>query len=222
MALKKYKPTTPGQRQLVNIDRSELWKGEPLKALTFGLRKSGGRNHHGRTTNWNTGGGHKRRYRIIDFRRDKYDIEGVVERIEYDPNRSSFIALVKYADSEYRYIIAPQRLQVGDKVIAGDKTDVKPGNSMQLRNMPVGTIVHNVEMKVGKGGQIARSAGTYAQIQNYVVNTAGKFLVRFASLKLSAAQRLVRCQILTIKTVHMVRLAVVVGSVFVQRFVVLP
>jgi len=164
MALKNYKPTTPGQRQLVNIDRSGLWKGEPLKALTFGLRKSGGRNHHGRTTNWNTGGGHKRRYRIIDFIRDKYDIEGIVERIEYDPNRSSFIALIKYEDGEQRYIIAPQRLQVGDKVVAGDKTDVKPGNSMLLRNMPVGTIVHNIEMKIGKGGQLARSAGTYAQI----------------------------------------------------------
>ena len=164
MALKKYKPTTPGQRQLVNIDRSGLWKGEPLKALTFGLRKTGGRNHYGHTTNWNTGGGHKRRYRIIDFLRNKYDIEGTVERIEYDPNRSSFIALIKYEDGEQRYIIAPQRLQVGDKIIAGDKTDVKPGNSMMLRNMPVGTIVHNIEMKVGKGGQLARSAGTYAQI----------------------------------------------------------
>jgi large subunit ribosomal protein L2 len=164
MALKNYKPTTPGQRQLVNIDRSGLWKGDPVKALTFGLRKSGGRNHHGRTTNWNIGGGHKKRYRIIDFLRNKFDCEGTVERIEYDPNRTSFIALIRYEDGELRYILAPQRLQIGDKVLASAKTDVKPGNSMQLRNMPVGTIIHNIEMKIGKGGQVARSAGCYAQI----------------------------------------------------------
>jgi large subunit ribosomal protein L2 len=164
MALKTYKPTTPGQRQLVNIDRSALWKGGPLKSLTTGLRKTGGRNHHGHTTNWNIGGGHKRRYRTIDFLRDKHDIEGTVERIEYDPNRTSFIALIDYTDGEKRYIIAPQRLQVGDKVISSIKADIKPGNSMLLKNMPVGSIIHNIEMKIGKGAQIARSAGTYAQI----------------------------------------------------------
>lgn len=164
MALKNYKPTTPGQRQLVNIDRSGLWKGSPEKSLTVGLRKTGGRNHHGRTTNWNIGGGHKRRYRMIDFMRNKFDVEGTVSRIEYDPNRTAFIALVEYADGEKRYILAPQRLQVGDKVMASAKADVKPGNSMQLKNMPVGTIIHNIEMKIGKGGQIARSAGCYAQI----------------------------------------------------------
>jgi len=164
MALKKYKPTTPGQRQLVNIDRSGLWKGDPEKSLTVGIRKTGGRNHHGRTTNWNIGGGHKRRYRMIDFLRNKHDVEGTVERIEYDPNRTSFIALILYADGEKRYILAPQRLQIGDKVISSAKADVKPGNSMQMRNMPVGTIIHNIEMKIGKGGQIARSAGCYAQI----------------------------------------------------------
>ncbi len=173
MALKKYKPTTPGQRQLVNIDRSGLWKGSPEKSLTVGLRKSGGRNHHGRITNWNIGGGHKRRYRMIDFARNKFDVEGTVERIEYDPNRTAFIALVNYADGERRYILAPQRLQVGDMVISADKTDVKPGNSMQLKNMPVGTIVHNIELKIGKGGQVARSAGCYAQImgrdEGYVI-----------------------------------------------------
>ena len=164
MALKNYKPTTPGQRQLINIDRSSLWKGSPEKSLTVGLRKSGGRNHHGRITNWNIGGGHKRRYRMVDFMRDKYESEGTVERIEYDPNRTAFIALVSYTDGEKRYILAPQRLQVGDKVVSADKTDVKPGNCMQMRNMPVGTIIHNIELKIGKGGQIARSAGCYAQI----------------------------------------------------------
>lgn len=164
MALKHYKPTTPGQRQLVNIDRTGLWKGSPEKSLTVGLRKTGGRNHHGRTTNWNIGGGHKRRYRMIDFLRDKFDVEGTVSRIEYDPNRTAFIALVEYADGDKRYILAPQRLQVGDKVMAAAKADVKPGNSMQMKNMPVGTIIHNIEMKIGKGGQIARSAGCYAQI----------------------------------------------------------
>lgn len=164
MALKNYKPTTPGQRQLVNIDRSGLWKGSPEKSLTTGIRKTGGRNHHGRTTNWNIGGGHKRRYRMIDFARNKFDVEATVERIEYDPNRTAFIALITYTDGEKSYILAPQRLQVGDKVVSSAKADVKPGNSMQLRNMPVGTIIHNIELKIGKGGQIARSAGCYAQI----------------------------------------------------------
>ena len=162
MALKTYKPTSPGQRQLVKVDRSGLHKGKPVKTLTVGLNKSGGRNNLGRITNWLTGGGHKRSYRIIDFKRRKFDVVGTVERLEYDPNRTSFIALIKYADGELAYIIAPQRLAPGDQVVAGKQVDVKPGNAMPLGAMPVGTIVHNVELKPGKGGQIARSAGGYA------------------------------------------------------------
>jgi large subunit ribosomal protein L2 len=164
MALKTYKPTTPGRRQLVTVDRSELWKGKPVAALTEGLRKKGGRNNLGRITVRFRGGGHKRRYRIIDFKRDKYDLPATVERLEYDPNRTAFIALVTYEDGEKRYILAPQRLQVGDVVIAGDKVDIKPGNALPLKNIPVGTVVHNVELKPGKGGQMARSAGTFVQL----------------------------------------------------------
>ncbi|AYD00768.1 50S ribosomal protein L2 [Neorhizobium sp. NCHU2750] len=165
MALKSYNPTTPSQRQLVIVDRSGLWKGKPVKALTEGLSKSGGRNNNGRITARFIGGGHKRTYRLVDFKRRKFDVEGTVERLEYDPNRSAFIALVNYADGEQAYIIAPQRLAAGDKVIASDKAvDVKPGNTMPLQYIPVGSIVHNVEMKPGKGGQIARSAGTYVQL----------------------------------------------------------
>ncbi len=164
MALKKFKPITPGQRSLVLIDRSDLWKGGPVKSLTEGLTKNGGRNNTGRITARRRGGGHKRAYRVIDFKRMKHDISAVVERIEYDPNRTAFIALVKYEDGEQAYILAPQRLAVGDSIISGEKVDVKPGNAMKLRNMPIGTIVHNVEIKIGKGGQIARSAGTYAQL----------------------------------------------------------
>jgi large subunit ribosomal protein L2 len=164
MALKTFNPTSPGRRQLVLVDRSELWKGKPEKALTEGLRAKGGRNNLGRITVRFRGGGHKRRYRIIDFKRDKFNVAATVERLEYDPNRTAFIALLKYEDGEKRYIIAPQRLAVGDQVIAGEKVDVKPGNAMPLKNIPVGTVVHNVELKVGKGGQIARSAGTYVQL----------------------------------------------------------
>ncbi|WP_342642003.1 50S ribosomal protein L2 [Rhodoligotrophos ferricapiens] len=164
MALKTYKPTTPGQRSLVLVDRTGLWRGKPVKALTEGLSKSGGRNNTGRVTTWQRGGGHKRAYRLVDFKRRKFDIEATVERIEYDPNRSAFIALIKYADGELSYILAPQRLNVGDTVVSGERVDVKPGNAMPLANMPVGTIVHNIEMKEGKGGQIARSAGAYAQL----------------------------------------------------------
>ncbi len=164
MALKTFNPTTPGQRQLVLVDRSELWKGKPEKALTEGLRSKGGRNNTGRITMRWRGGGHKRRYRIIDFKRNKFDVPATVERLEYDPNRTAFIALIAFADGEKRYIIAPQRLAVGDVVIAGEKADIKPGNAMPLKNIPVGTIVHNVELKVGKGGQMARSAGTYVQL----------------------------------------------------------
>lgn len=164
MALKKYKPTTPSQRQLVNIDRSELWAGKPYKGLTEGKKRTGGRNNHGRITSWNRGGGHKQRYRLVDFKRRKTDINAEVLRIEYDPNRTSFVALIKYSDGIHSYIIAPQRLKVGDVVSSGDNCDIKPGNALPLKNIPVGTIVHNVEMKIGKGGQIARSAGTYVQI----------------------------------------------------------
>lgn len=173
MALKHFKPTTAGQRQLVIVDRSELFKGKPVKTLTEGLSSTGGRNNLGRVTVRFRGGGHKRTYRIIDFKRRKYDVPGVVERIEYDPNRTAFIALIRYEDDELAYILAPQRLAVGDTVISSRAADVKPGNAMPLEAMPVGTIVHNVEMKPGKGGQIARSAGAYAQIvgrdQGYVI-----------------------------------------------------
>ncbi|HIF25398.1 MAG TPA: 50S ribosomal protein L2 [Micavibrio sp.] len=164
MALKKYNPMTPGTRQLVTTDRSELYKGKPVKALTEGLNKTGGRNNKGRITTRHIGGGHKRRYRMIDWKRTKFNAPATVERIEYDPNRTAFIALIKYEDGELAYILAPQRLQVGDQVISGEKTDVKPGNAMVLKNMPVGTIIHNIEMKPGKGAQICRSAGTYAQL----------------------------------------------------------
>jgi large subunit ribosomal protein L2 len=172
MALKTFKPVTPGLRQLVIVDRSQLWKGKPVKTLTEGKSSAGGRNNLGRITVRFRGGGHKQTYRIIDFKRRKLDVVGKVERIEYDPNRTAFIALVRYADNELAYIIAPQRLAVGDEVVAGNQVDVKPGNAMPLANMPVGTIVHNVELKIGKGGAIARSAGSYAQIvgrdQGYV------------------------------------------------------
>jgi large subunit ribosomal protein L2 len=164
MALKTYKPTTPSQRQLVLVDRSHLWKGKPVKTLTEGLTKSGGRNNQGRISMWHRGGGHKRTYRLVDFKRRKFGVPGTVERLEYDPNRTAFIALIKYEDGELAYILAPQRLAPGDTVIADERVDVKPGNAMPLANMPIGTIVHNVEMKVGKGGQIARAAGTYVQL----------------------------------------------------------
>lgn len=164
MALKSYKPTTPSQRQLVIVDRSGLYKGKPVKGLTEGLKSSGGRNNAGRVTARFQGGGHKRTYRMVDFKRRKLDVTATVERLEYDPNRTAFIALVKYEDGELSYILAPQRLAVGDKVIASASADVKPGNAMPLQAMPVGTIIHNVELKPGKGGQIARSAGAYAQL----------------------------------------------------------
>ena len=146
------------------IDRSELWKGKPLKGLTEGQHSHGGRNNHGRITTRFRGGGHKQAYRIVDFKRRKFDIAATVERLEYDPNRTAFIALIKYADGEQAYIIAPQRLKAGDAVVAGARVDIKPGNAMPLGAIPVGTIIHNIEMKLGAGGKIARSAGTYAQL----------------------------------------------------------
>jgi large subunit ribosomal protein L2 len=163
MALKTYKPTTPGQRPLVLVDRSGLYKGKPLKALTEGKISTGGRNNNGRITTRFRGGGHKKAYRVVDFRRAKHQ-PAVVERIEYDPNRTGFIALIKYEDGERAYILCPQRLAEGDSIVAGEYVDVKPGNAMPAGNIPIGSIVHNVEIKIGKGGQIARSAGTYAQI----------------------------------------------------------
>src|SRR6185436_622023 len=164
MALKSFKPTTPGQRQLIIVDRTGLHKGAPVKALTEGKIGTGGRNNNGRITVRFRGGGHKRALRTVDFKRRKFDQAATVERIEYDPNRTGFIALIKYADGELNYILAPQRLAEGDTVVSGEHVDIKPGNAMPVGNMPVGTIVHNVELKIGKGGQLARSAGTYAQI----------------------------------------------------------
>jgi large subunit ribosomal protein L2 len=178
MALKNYNPTSPARRGLILIDRSTLYKGKPVKALTEGLTKSGGRNNMGHATARGIGGGHKQKYRFIDFKRRKWDAPATVERLEYDPNRSAFIALVKYEDGELAYIIAPQRLAVGDSVLAAKKTDVKPGNAMEIGQAPVGTIVHNVEMKPGKGGQIARAAGTYVQI---VGRDRGMVMVRLNS-----------------------------------------
>ncbi len=173
MALKTFNPVTPSLRQLVIVDRSALYKGKPLKTLTEGLNSAGGRNNTGRVTVRFRGGGHKQAYRIVDFKRRKLNVPAKVERLEYDPNRSAFIALIRYADDELSYILAPQRLSVGDEVIAGSQVDVKPGNAMALANMPVGTIVHNVELKIGKGGAMVRSAGTFAQVvgrdQGYVI-----------------------------------------------------
>jgi len=173
MALKTFKPVTPGLRQLVIVDRKDLYKGKPVKTLTEGKSSKGGRNNLGRVTVRFRGGGHKQAYRLVDFKRRKTDMPAKVERLEYDPNRTAFIALIRYLDGELSYILAPQRLAVGDEVVSGQQVDVKPGNAMPIANIPVGTIVHNVEMKIGKGGAIARSAGTYAQIagrdQGYVI-----------------------------------------------------
>ena len=185
MALKQFNPTSPGRRQLVLVDRSELHKGGPEKTLVQGLTKSGGRGGNGRIAVRFRGGGAKRLYRMVDFKRRKFDVPATVERLEYDPNRSAFIALVKYADGELSYILAPQRLKVGDQVIAAERADVKPGNAMPLRGMPIGTIIHNVEMKPGKGGQIARSAGGYAQL---VGRDAGYAQIRLNSGELRMVQ----------------------------------
>ena len=164
MALKTFNPTSPGRRQLVLVDRSELHKGRPVKKLTEGLTKSGGRNNRGRVTARRRGGGAKNLYRKVDFKRNKFDVEATVERLEYDPNRTAFIALVSYTDGEQAYIIAPQRLGVGDKVISSKTADIKPGNTLPLKNIPVGTIIHNIELKPEKGAQMIRSAGSYAQL----------------------------------------------------------
>ena len=187
MALKQFNPVTPSLRGTVLINRSELWKGKPVKTLTEGKHKTGGRNNHGRTTSFFRGGGHKQTYRFVDFKRRKYDVSATVERLEYDPNRSAFIALVKYDDGELSYIIAPQRLRAGDKVVAGSRVDIKPGNAMPMAAIPVGTIIHNVEMKLGAGGKMARAAGTYAQL---VGKDAG-----YAQVKLQSGElRVVRAE----------------------------
>src|SRR5476649_2572677 len=164
MALKHFNPTSPARRGLVLVDKSELHKGKPEKSLVEGLNKSGGRGGGGRIAVRFRGGGAKRLYRLVDFKRRKFDIPATVERLEYDPNRTAFIALLKYADGELAYILAPQRLKVGDQIIAAEKVDVKPGNASPLRSLPIGTIIHNVELKPEKGGQMARSAGAYAQL----------------------------------------------------------
>ncbi|MBU6497750.1 MAG: 50S ribosomal protein L2 [Rhodospirillales bacterium] len=185
MALKNFNPVTASLRGTVLIARDELWKGKPVKGLTEGKSSSGGRNNHGRITSRFRGGGHKQSYRIVDFKRRKFDVPGVVERLEYDPNRTAFIALVKYQDGELSYILAPQRLRVGDAVVAAQRADIKPGNAMPLAAIPVGTIIHNVEMKTGAGGKIARAAGQYAQL---VGKDAG-----YAQIKLMSGElRMVR------------------------------
>lgn len=187
MPMKNYNPVTPSLRATVLIDRSDLWRGKPVKALTVGKVSTGGRNNHGHITSRFRGGGHKRSYRIVDFRRRKFDVPATVERLEYDPNRTAFIALIKYRDGELAYILAPQRLRVGDTVISGSRVDIKPGNAMPLAAIPVGTIVHNIEMKAGGGGKIARSAGTYAQL---VGKDAG-----YAQIKLMSGElRMVRAE----------------------------
>ena len=188
MPLKTFKPNTPSTRQLVIVERSGLHKGKPVKSLTRGLTKKAGRNSDGRITARRRGGGHKRLYRLVDFKRRKFDVPATVERIEYDPNRTAFIALIKYEDGQQSYILAPQRLGAGDQVIATQgRADVKPGNSMPMANIPIGTIIHNVEMKAGKGGQIARSAGNYVQL---VGRDGG-----YAQLKLNSGElRMVRAE----------------------------
>ena len=187
MALRQFKPVTASLRGTVLIDRSELWKGKPIKTLTEGKHKTGGRNNHGRTTSFFRGGGHKQSYRHVDFKRRKLGVSAVVERLEYDPNRTAFIALIKYDDGELSYIIAPQRVKAGDRVVAGSKVDIKPGNAMPMAAIPVGTIIHNVEMKLGAGGKMARSAGTYAQL---VGKDAG-----YAQVKLQSGElRVIRAE----------------------------
>ena len=164
MALKQFNPTTPSLRGTILVSRAGLWKGKPVKGLTEGKSSSGGRNNHGHTTSRFRGGGHKQTYRLVDFKRRKFDQPATVQRLEYDPNRTAFIALIKYQDGELAYILAPQRLKEGDVVVSGLKVDIKPGNAMPLSAIPVGTIVHNIELKQGAGGKVARSAGAYAQL----------------------------------------------------------
>ena len=187
MSLKQYKPITSSQRGLVLVDRTELHKGKPFKKLTKGLTKSGGRNNFGHLTSRRKGGGHKRKYRIIDFKRNLLDVSAIVERIEYDPNRTAHIALIKYDNDNFSYIICPQNLKVGDSVVSSDKADVKIGNCLRLKNIPTDTIIHNIELKPGKGAQLSRSAGTYGQL-------IGKD-ADYAQIKLSSGEiRIVRVE----------------------------
>ncbi|HTR15669.1 MAG TPA: 50S ribosomal protein L2 [Acetobacteraceae bacterium] len=187
MALKQFNPVTQSLRGTVLIDRSELWKGKPVKGLTEGKTGTGGRNNLGRITTRFRGGGHKQTYRHIDFKRRKFEVPATVERLEYDPNRTAFIALIRYQDGELAYILAPQRLRAGDTVISGQRVDIKPGNAMPLAAIPVGTIVHNIELKQGGGGKVARAAGTYAQL---VGKDAG-----YAQIKLQSGElRVVRAE----------------------------
>lgn len=178
MALRTFNPDTPGRRGLVQVNKSALWKGDPFKSLTSGLSKSGGRNNLGRITCWHKGGGHKRVYRLIDFKRNKVDMEATVERIEYDPNRTAFIALIKYKDGQMSYILAPNGLKEKDIVVSGEKSDIKVGNALPLSSIPLGTIIHNVELRPGKGGQIARSAGASVKIES---KDSGYVLVKMRS-----------------------------------------
>ena len=164
MAIIKTKPTSAGRRHLVKIVNAELHKGKPLASLVEKKSKSGGRNNNGRITTRHIGGGHKHHYRVVDFRRNKEGIPATVERLEYDPNRSAHLALLCYADGERRYIIAPKGVSAGDKLVSGAQADIKVGNNMPIRNMPLGSVIHCIELKPGKGAQIARSAGTYAQL----------------------------------------------------------
>jgi large subunit ribosomal protein L2 len=164
MGIKRYKPTSPGRRSMTGSDFSEITRSSPEKALTVGLRKSGGRNNDGRTTAWHRGGGHRRRYRFIDFRRDKPGVPALVKSIEYDPNRSARIALLAYLDGEKRYILAPEGLAVGQRLVSGPGADIVPGNALALRDIPTGTSLHAIELKPGKGAQMARAAGTSANL----------------------------------------------------------
>ena len=187
MALKNFNPVTASLRGTILVDRGELWKGKPVKALTRGKTGTGGRNNHGHITSRFRGGGHKQTYRLVDFRRRKFDVPATVERLEYDPNRSAFLALIKYQDGELAYILAPQRLRAGDVVVSGQRVDIKPGNAMPMATIPVGTIIHNIEMKPGAGGKIARAAGTFAQL---VGKDAG-----YAQIKLMSGElRMVRAE----------------------------
>ena len=178
MALKRYKPTTPGQRGLVLVDRDGLWTGKPEKRLTEGLPQKGGRNNLGRVTARRRGGRHKRSYRIVDFKRLKYDIVGTVERIEYDPNRSCYIMLVKFEDNSHAYYLAPQKIKVGEKIENGSKKEIKIGNCMPLQDIPVGINIHNVEIQPGAGGKLARSAGASVTISGLDGNYS---LIKLAS-----------------------------------------
>ena len=180
MPIRKYNPTSPGVRGKTSLTFDEITTNEPHAPLTESLHRSGGRNNQGHLTSWWRGGGHKRLYRIIDFKRDKKDIPGRIETVEYDPNRSSRIALITYADGEKRYILQPLGVKVGDTLVSGDAVDILPGNALPLKNIPLGTMIHNVELKPGKGGQIARSAGSAVQL---VAKEAG-----YASVKMPSGE----------------------------------